>query len=95
MEYTLILVDDPAPGVRRITLNHPLRGQLLDALHIGDREPDVRVQIIRGAGKSFSAGYDLVGSADDDYLFFTGAGEGQWPRHRPTAGWASGISRSR
>ena len=95
MEYTLILVDDPAPGVRRITLNrpekrnalnHPLRGQLLDALHIGDRDPDVRVQIIRGAGKSFSAGYDLQGNPDDDYPFFTAAGEGQWPRHQ-TDSW--------
>ena len=39
--YDLVLIHDPAPGVRRITLNrpekrnalnHPLRGQLLQAL---------------------------------------------------------------
>jgi enoyl-CoA hydratase len=66
----VILVDEPAPMVRRITmnrpekrnaLNHPLRGAILDALLAHDKDPDVRVTIIRGAGPSFSAGYDLGG----------------------------------
>jgi enoyl-CoA hydratase len=96
--YSVILVDDPAPMVRRITLNRPekrnalnhaLRGELFDALHAGDADPDVRVQIVRGAGSSFSAGYDLGGGNEGlDLPFFTAGGDGQWPRH-VTDGWMS------
>lgn len=94
----VVLVDDPRPGVRRITMNRPdkrnslthrLRGGILAALRAGDADPDVKVMIVRGAGPSFSAGYDLAGAnGDDPYPFFTAAGEGQWPRH-VTEGWMS------
>ncbi len=87
----LVLLDDPAPHVRRLTLNrpekrnalnHPLRGQLIEALHDADLDPDIRVTIIRGAGSSFSAGYDLGGGNEGhEYPHFTAPGEGQWPRH--------------
>jgi len=87
----LILLDEPAGGVRRITLNrpgkrnalnHPLRGAILDALVAHDTDPGVRVTIIRGAGTCFSAGYDLGGGSDGHELPFpTTPGEGQWPRH--------------
>ena len=87
----LVLVDEPAPHVRRITLNrpekrnalnHPLRGQLIAALQAADLDPDVHVMIVRGAGTSFSAGYDLGGGNEGhDYPHFTSPGEGQWPRH--------------
>ena len=59
-EYTVVLIDEPAPHVRRITmnrpekrnaLNHALRGDVLHALLTGDADPDVRVQIVRGAGQ--------------------------------------------
>jgi enoyl-CoA hydratase len=96
--YDLVLLDDPAPGVRRITLNrpekrnalnHPLRGQLLQALREGDADDAVRVQIVRGAGPSFSAGYDLGGGNEGEEMpFYTPAGEGQWPRH-VTESWMS------
>src|SRR5580700_5922882 len=98
MPYSVILVDDPAPGVRRITLNrpdkrnalfHPLRGEILDALRQADQDESVRVSIIRGAGKCFSAGYDLGGGNEGLELpFFTADGDGQWPRH-VTEGWMS------
>jgi len=67
---SLVLVDDPAEGVRRITLNrpekrnalnNPLRGALLAALRDGDTDDAVRVIVVRGAGTCFSAGYDLGG----------------------------------
>ena len=70
MSDDLILIDEPIPGVSRITMNrgekrnsliHPLRGAILDQLHANDRDANVRVTIIRGAGPSFSAGYDLAG----------------------------------
>ena len=56
--------------MRRITLNRPekrnalnatLRREILTATREADRDDDVRVTIIRGAGKCFSAGYDLAG----------------------------------
>jgi enoyl-CoA hydratase len=95
---SLVIVDDPAPRVRRITLNRPekrnalnnlLRGDLLDALRSADDDPEVRVTIIRGAGSCFSAGYDLGGGNEGTPLpHFTAGGEGQWPRH-VTESWMS------
>ncbi len=93
---SVILVDEPHAGIRRITLNrpekrnalsHPLRGALLGALVDHDTDPDVQVTIIRGAGTCFSAGYDLGGANEGhDLPFPTTPGEGQWPRH-VTDGW--------
>jgi len=96
MGYTAILVDDPAPHVRRITLNRPekrnalsntLRGELVRALQEGDADPEIHVSIVRGAGTCFSAGYDLGGgSGGDDHPWYTAGGDGHWPRH-VTEGW--------
>jgi enoyl-CoA hydratase len=94
----LVLVDDPEPGVRRLTLNrpekrnalnNPLRGALLSALRAADADAGVRVIVVRGAGTCFSAGYDLGGGNEGTELpFYTAPGEGQWPRH-VTEGWMS------
>ena len=91
-----VLLDTPAPGVRRITLNRPekrnalnhaVRGGVIDALRDADGDPDIHVSIIRGAGSCFSAGYDLGdGNEGQDLPWFTAAGEGHWPRH-VTEGW--------
>lgn len=91
MTVSLVIIDDPAPHVRRVTLNRPekrnalnhtLRGNLIDALQAADQDDDVRVSIVRGAGTSFSAGYDLGGGNEGLELpHFTAGGEGQWPRH--------------
>ena len=96
MPTPLVLVDDPAPHVRRVTLNRPekrnalnheLRGGILEALEAGDADPDVRVMIVRGAGTSFSAGYDLGGGNEGQEMpWYTPGGEGSWPRH-VTQGW--------
>lgn len=87
----LVLTDSPAPHVRRLTLNRPekrnalsnaLRAELFAALEAGDKDPDVRVMILRGAGSCFSAGYDLSGEGARQRLpFQTAAGAGQWARH--------------
>jgi enoyl-CoA hydratase len=96
VEQGVILVDEPAPQLRRITLNRPekrnalnhaLRGELIRALEAGDADPEVRVQIVRGAGTCFSAGYELGGGNEGQELpWFTSGGEGHWPRH-VVAGW--------
>jgi enoyl-CoA hydratase len=98
MKSDIVLIDEPAPMVRRITMNrpekrnsliHPLRGAILQSLREADADPDVRVMIIRGAGPSFSAGYDLAGGNEGyDLPFYTPGGDGQWPRH-VTEGWMS------
>jgi enoyl-CoA hydratase len=99
MTYTLLLVDDPAPFVRRITLNRPekrnamnatLRREILEALREIDRDDDVRVTIIRGAGKCFCAGYDLSGdpSGQGEPLDYNADGEGSYMRG-VTNGWMS------
>lgn len=91
MSEPLILIDDPAPLVRRLTLNRPgkrnalsnaLRGELFAALEAADRDPQVRATILRGAGPCFSAGYDLSAEGARQPLpFHTAAGPGQWARH--------------
>jgi enoyl-CoA hydratase len=89
-DTTLILVDSPAEGVGRITLNRPekrnaistpLRVALLEQLRAHDQDPDVRVTILRGAGPGFSSGYDLsAGSLMDGSPFYSAPGDGQWAR---------------
>ena len=96
MSDEVLLVDNPADGVRRLTLNrpekrnalsNPLRGALLDALVAADIDDGIRVTIVRGAGSCFSAGYDLGGgNAGHELPFPTTPGDGQWPRH-VTDGW--------
>jgi enoyl-CoA hydratase len=87
-EEPILLVDDPAPHVRRLTLNRPakrnalsnaLRGMIFEALEAADRDPEVRVIVLRGAGTCFSSGYDLAGLGE--LPFHTAGGQGQWARH--------------
>jgi enoyl-CoA hydratase len=99
VSYELILVDEPAPTVRRITLNRPekrnalnatLRREVLAATRELDADHDVRVTIIRGAGTCFSAGYDLSRdpSQHGEPLDYTASGEGSFMRS-VTNGWMS------
>ncbi len=90
MNDQLILLDDPRPRVRRITLNRPdkrnplsnaLRTQLFEALDSADSDPAVAVIVIRGAGPSFCAGYDLKTDVHEGQPWHTAAGLGNWPRH--------------
>ncbi|MGH6986662.1 MAG: enoyl-CoA hydratase-related protein [Caulobacteraceae bacterium] len=85
---SILLVDEPAPGVRRLTINRPakrnalsnaLRGETFAALEAGDADPAVRVMILRGAGVCFSSGYDLADLGE--LPFHTAGGQGQWARH--------------
>jgi enoyl-CoA hydratase len=77
-EYENLVVDRIGTDDRigRITLNRPekmnalsqeLLFELNDVLHAMEADDDIRVIILRGAGRSFSAGYDLTparGGAD-------------------------------
>jgi enoyl-CoA hydratase/carnithine racemase len=64
-----LLVDEPAPGVARLTISNPeRRGALdhpiLDAFAATVPELDARCVIVTGEGRTFSAGYDLAGLPD-------------------------------
>ncbi len=89
-DFEYILVDDPRPQVRRVTLNrpkkrnalsNPLRAELFQALQDADADASVHVTILRGAGKCFSSGYDLSASTENDLPFPSAMGDGYWPRH--------------
>src|SRR5262252_7894224 len=97
MSYQHILIDDPRPRVLRITLNRPekrnalnnrLRGEIFEALEAADRDSEISISIIRGAGPCFSAGYDLSANNSLDQPYHSAAGPGQWSRH-VVEGWFS------
>jgi enoyl-CoA hydratase len=88
--YEHIIVDEPRPRVRRITLNRPekrnalsnhLRTELYGVLEQADTDPAISVMIIRGAGKCFSSGYDLSSNTLADQPWHTAKGDGNWSRH--------------
>ena len=86
----VVLVDDPRPQVRRLTLNRPekrnalshrLRAELFDAVRGADRDGNVRVIVIRGAGPCFSAGYDLAQERGQKPPWAISPADGAWARH--------------
>ncbi|MCF8473987.1 MAG: enoyl-CoA hydratase/isomerase family protein [Emcibacter sp.] len=72
-DYQSILYNTTTHGVAEITLNRPeavnafhtsLRADLLAALQMAEKDSDIRVVIITGAGRGFSSGTDL----NENYL---------------------------
>jgi enoyl-CoA hydratase len=91
----LVLADDPRENVRRLTLNRPnkrnalsnsVRRVLFDELRRADQSSDVRVIVIRGAGPSFCAGYDLSPEPNDPLPRPIAPRDGFWSRHL-VEGW--------
>ena len=74
-----------------VTLNRPaalnaltwaMYDGLVAACERVDADDGIRVMIVRGAGKCWSAGYELGGGNEGLELpFYTPGGDGQWPRH--------------
>ena len=59
-----LLVDEPAPGVTRLTISNPDRRGALDHAILGGfvstlRDLDARCVVVTGEGTTFSAGYDI------------------------------------
>jgi enoyl-CoA hydratase len=86
----VLVVDEPSPGVRRLTMNRPekhnalnnaLRAAIIREVEAADSDPAIKVTILRGAGRSFCSGYDLAGDNTIDQPYFTAGGAGHWPRH--------------
>ncbi|MCB0997819.1 MAG: enoyl-CoA hydratase/isomerase family protein [Acidimicrobiales bacterium] len=86
----VVLADDPAPLVRRLTLDRPdkrnalsnrLRTELFAELRRADADPEVRVVVVRGAGPCFSAGYDLAQDPNESMPWPITRADGGWARH--------------
>jgi enoyl-CoA hydratase len=97
MSDDLVVREEPAPGVVRLTLNRPakrnaisneLRRDLLAALREADRDESVRVAVIRGAGPCFSSGYDISAPLSEGQPYYTSEVGHQWARH-VSEGWMS------
>jgi enoyl-CoA hydratase len=91
----MVLVDQPADHVRRLTLNRPakrnalshgLRTALFDEIRAADGDPATRVLIVRGAGPAFCAGYDLAQASGEEPPWPITSADGGWARH-VLAGW--------
>lgn len=68
MQYSYLLYEKRSDGIGYVTLNRPeklnalsvaLQDEVAEAVRFADSDPEVRVLILRGAGRAFSAGYDL------------------------------------
>ncbi len=91
-----------------ITLNRPeklnalsnnLRGELMDAMREAESDDQIGVIVLRGAGRAFSAGYDLSPARQADSFDFvsprsglpdtgsTHPGAFQWARHVVMTNW--------
>ena len=46
-------------------LSHALRGEVYDAMKEAEADPAIGVIILKGAGRAFSAGYDLAPNPDE------------------------------
>ena len=85
-----LLIEDPRPGIRRISLNRPdkrnalcnsLRKELFNSLEEADSDSEVRVIVLSGAGSCFCAGYDLSYNNKEDMPYHSSKNDGFWPRH--------------
>src|ERR671916_2708908 len=74
---SVVLVDEAAPGVKRLTLNRPealnaftfaMYEAFIAALEGLRHDPDTRVIILTGAGRGFCAGHDTKGAGAADWV---------------------------
>lgn len=72
-----ILIDEPAPGVKRLTLNRPealnaftfgMYEAFIAALESLRHDPETRVIVITGAGRGFCAGHDTRGAGSAGWV---------------------------
>jgi len=76
-DYTELKFERPSPGVLAVVLDAPglnsvnprMHRELADVWRTLDRDPEVRVALLRGAGKAFSAGgsFDLIEGVIGDH----------------------------
>lgn len=75
---------------RMNALSHELRAELFHALKVAERDKDINVVIIKGAGRCFSAGYDLGGGnagAQEPDFGSQYVGDSHWHRYLVNQYW--------
>ncbi len=100
LDYQVVLYEaDHESHVAKITLNRPdrmnalshqLRAELFHALKVAERDSEVNVIILKGAGRAFSAGYDLAGGnvgVEEPDLGSQYVGSGHWARYLINQYW--------
>jgi enoyl-CoA hydratase/carnithine racemase len=99
---SLVELSRPIDGVVQVTLNRPdqlnsltteLVNEFSDVLRGIARDEDVRVVVLTGAGRAFSAGLDLNGYGDDEREHRQGLIRGTLSRQREIAGIAEQLHR--
>ncbi len=79
-------------------LSHNLRAEVFDAMKHFEQDESVKVIVLRGSGRAFSAGYDLSGTPPDEHSYVDTRsglpgvgpihpGQGQWPQHLLSGYW--------
>src|SRR5258707_7412357 len=103
MTEPLCLPDHRRPRVRGPRLNRPakrnalsnsVRRVLFDELRRADQDDDLHVTVIRGAGPSFCAGYDLAPEPEDRLPRPIATRDGFWSRHL-VEGWLEMMAMAR
>lgn len=101
-----LLVDNPRPGVRLLTLNRPealnalddaLLRALADAMEQAASDPKVHALVITGSARAFAAGADIHEMADRDMLgMLDDPRVGHWQRiascHKPLIAAVNGLA---
>ena len=75
---------------RMNALSHQLRAELFHAIKVAERDKDINVVIIKGAGRCFSAGYDLGGGnagVDEPDFGSQYPGDSHWHRYLVNQYW--------
>lgn len=74
---------------KRNALSHRLRGEIFHALKVAERDNDINVIILKGAGPCFSAGYDFGGGMGTEEPDFGSqyVGSGHWARYLVNQYW--------
>ncbi len=100
LDYQVVLYDvDHEAHVATITMNRPermnalshqLRAELFHALKVAEQDDAINVVVIKGAGRCFSAGYDLAGGnvgVEEPDFGSQYVGSGHWARYLINQYW--------
>ena len=98
--YEVVVYEtDHAAHVAKITMNRPermnalshqLRAELFHALKVAEQDPEINAIILKGAGRCFSAGYDLAGGnvgVEEPDFGSQYVGSGHWARYLINQYW--------
>jgi enoyl-CoA hydratase len=100
LDYEVVLYEaDHEAHVAKITMNRPermnalshqLRAEMFHAIKVAERDNEINVVVIKGAGRCFSAGYDLAGGnigVDEPDFGSQYVGSGHWARYLINQYW--------